>query len=641
MPRASAHEDSPWEYPLEARVELKGLTQNTRLNGQSGTVISLLRNCVKSFYTTHLNLESVNARQVVRLHATNKTMLVRPKNLCYLPRSLKTLNKEECLVVLGHKEVPVENDQDLESLRSAILAHLRPLVQWYKWQEKETAREIGGLLAEAHACRHVQQYFTEWTSLCELKLCETTTVVIPADSDNDPPQQWLGGLSVGMGTDKIPQNTFYARLHRPGKPPQAPFMTKEAVALLENEPKGRELFQQLCEGPLKITYDQDLENEKFHIITSVPSLGDDSCAVLHFFPAYNPSIGGYRPQMIEMLSFHDLPHKKICHEIRTHLLHRFFRAMAAYLSPKFRYAVYDNLKETYQRQKKWKLMVDLSIAMADAKFISGDEDTALGMLDVGEALEATGEHEKAAFVYKDMAALMDENRLTNQLQIIRRHSPHNFAGVAWYRIGKYEAAMREYLLSLKTLVSQSSGKCLVNHCDTNELLNKIVQTYDCTFDAALQKGEDIHGEEIGKAQTAFQTYLALLNAAGYQHDDPKGFLERAKQWLQVLRPQHKASHDAAQAALGRTIQRSTSMSQFNELLINDCLVADHAKFKTRSRIIDTGADTKKFLSTKRQARNDMDRRYNIKGVHAAQGCDNPSCEMKRYFTDPKKFKDCP
>ena len=139
---------------------------------------------------------------------------------------------------------------------------------------------------------------------------------------------------------------------------------------------------------------------------------------------------------------------------------------------------------------------------------------------------------------------------------------------------------------------------------------------------------------------AFQTFLALLNVAGYKYDDPKEILHRGTTWVKILRSALQQSPIAAQDALARAIGQCSSNSHFNELLV-DCLVEDYdTKFNFRSRAVHCPGGTDKRQSTKRQARRDMDR-YGVKGVKAAGGCDNPSCKMDKSITDVTKFKDCP
>lgn len=87
--------ESTTSFPVGSRVILKDLTKGTEFNGKVGIV--------KSKLTTNA---SADERQQVLLIQSGKTLGIKPKNLKYEPRSVKSLSVTELKSILVAKKMP-------------------------------------------------------------------------------------------------------------------------------------------------------------------------------------------------------------------------------------------------------------------------------------------------------------------------------------------------------------------------------------------------------------------------------------------------------------------------------------------------------------------------------------------------------
>jgi len=634
MTRDSTVKQTPWEYPLEARVIIHGLVDSPGLNGCAGTVKSLLKNFQRDAHTSVETLLALNCRQVIELDGntnpqdadqsmpiTKTAILLRPSNLLYEPRELKSLNEEELKAILKFKKVDmpgiVKKNNEKQTLQHAVMKCLRPVIRKYNLSKKEITHEIGGVLTEAHAVAKFEEHGTQnFAGAITTKLIASTkTVEIPPVNDSDPPLELLGGLVLPEGrTNEIPQDTVFARLHRPRKPVKMT-MAKKGALLLQDNPIGMEYFHKITEGALTITFMEDLEREDFMIILWKNCESTEPIAHIQFMPSYTKS-GGYDIHTVSHFPEMNINQIKLRHHLKFHLWYRIFRTAAALLSVNFRLNLHGLLMDHYQADNKWNHALDLSISMADAKFICCDRNTVAGLLSVGEALEATGSHDKAALIYKDLAKLMAERRVSNEDMVANSFMPHEFAGTAFLRAKKYEAALNQYLLALKRLLMEADHDFLLTNDNyTTHILTKVFRA---------------HGIASQKNHLARYSLALLMSVAGFTFPGA----EEAKSSLYLLQPRYMFSPDNALNALVRAIEESCSGQQFSEFLAS-YLIVD--KWTVPMEVSER---TGPLRSAKHEARYEIKRRHGTNHVGGANGCDNPSCTFNKRTGAGWEWYDC-
>lgn len=369
-------------------------------------------------------------------------------------------------------------------------------------------------------------------------------VTLPEPSDSALP--CLGGIPEDAVNKVCQEHEVYASLPRPGKLPPPPFKSMKRT-----DRQALAVFHKLWDGHLSVRWIEKTDRKLVAVIKpngeDVPEKFSKQLVLIKLdrFDEYCVMESSFTPINAEFSAAIKQHHKEsLAHRIFYHILRSFgtdLMALDAGLVDQGCTLFKDRNKDNVET------LLDIAILCCDLAINHSETRAKIGghLTKVGEVLEAMGEFEKAARLYRHTADIY----FLPALSLDKHSSLVEYSGLAYRRDFQLEKAEESYIRALhfrRLACQERNGVWDLNESKTNLLLRNMLMAFE---ERNLQKGSRIVHVSSGEI---FHAFCALLYTAGFNSSSDERqdlVLKYGKELVPLLNYDIQSNPQAALAVL--------------------------------------------------------------------------------------------